>query len=244
MLKHIDLFSGIGGFALAASWTGLLQTTVFCESAKTPQRVLKKNFPQVPIVDDIAKFDGRRHKDAFIISAGYPCQPFSLRGQRKGKADDRDKWAEAFRVISEARPAWVICENVVGHITLGLEKVLLDLDGANYLSQCFIIPASSVNAPHQRERLWIVAHTKRLQQRRQKQCGWKAGRMGGHTQPPAWDETWQDSLRRLRRMDDGLSYRVDRLDGIRNAIVPQVAYAIFDTILKTERLADGHRPPL
>jgi DNA (cytosine-5)-methyltransferase 1 len=235
MLKHIDLFSGIGGFALAASWTGQLKTSVFCENAETPKKVLKKNFPEVPIVEDIANFDGRRHEDAFIVSAGYPCQPFSLRGQRKGSKDDRCKWGETFRVIQEAQPAWVICENVVGHITLGLEKVLSDLDGANYLSQCFIIPACSVNAPHERQRLWIVAHAKRLQQRRQKQCSWTPRRMGRHKKPFSWNTTWQKALCFFRRMDDGLSYRVDRLDGIRNAIVPQIAYIIFETILQTER---------
>lgn len=235
MKKHIDLFSGIGGFALAARWTGQLETTVFCEKAETPQRVLKKNFPNVPIVPDINEFDGRRHTNAFIVSAGYPCQPFSLRGHRKGTADDRDQWAGAFRVIQEARPNWVVCENVCGHITLGLQQVLSDLEGANYISQCFIVPAASVNAPHERQRLWIIAHAKWVQQRRQKQCNGKAGRMGRHQKPVAWHRDWQSALCDFRRMDDGVSYGVDRLDGIRNAIVPQIAFNIFQTILKTEQ---------
>ena len=233
MLKHIDLFSGIGGFALAASWTKYLTTTVFCENAKTPQRVLKKNFPDIPIVNDIAEFDGRRHTDAFIVSAGYPCQPFSLRGKRKGEKDDRNQWDETFRIIQEAQPTWIVCENVVGHITLGLEQVLSDLGRANYISQCFVIPAAGVNAPHQRERLWIVAHSERS---KSQQHG-KVRRVGRAKKSFSWNATWKNALCYFRRVDDGLSYRVDRLEGLRNAIVPQIAYAIFDTILKAENVA-------
>ena len=234
MKKHIDLFSGIGGFALAARWTGQLETAAFCENAETPQRVLKKNFPHVPIIPEIEKFDGRRHTDAFIVSAGYPCQPFSLCGQRKGEADDRNQWQETFRVLQEARPTWLICENVTGHITLGLNTVLADLERADYSAQCFVIPACAVNAPHQRDRLWIVAHAKRHEQRRQKPCDGAAGRMGWRAQPTAWHRGWQSTLRDFRRMDDGLSYRVDRLDGIRNAIVPQIAFNIMQCILATD----------
>jgi len=156
--KLLDLFSGIGGFSLAASWCGI-ETIGFVEIDKFCQKVLRKHWSGVPIYDDITKFDGREFRGtADIVSGGFPCQPFSCAGKRKGKADDRYLWPEMLRVISEVRPRWVIGENVAGFINMGLDDCISDLEGLQYEVQAFVIPACAVNAPHRRDRVWIVAH--------------------------------------------------------------------------------------
>jgi len=154
---HIDLFSGIGGFALAARWAGF-ETVQFVEIDKFCQKVLNKNFPGVPIHDDIKTFHWTE-ASPFILTGGFPCQPFSCAGKRRGKEDDRFLWPEMLRVISEARPTWVIGENVAGFINMGLDDCISDLENQGYEVQTFIIPACAVNAPHRRDRVWIVAHT-------------------------------------------------------------------------------------
>lgn len=180
MMKHIDLFSGIGGFALAAQWAGI-ETVQFVEKDKFCQAVLRKNFPGVPIHGDIYTYayvnrlqeqgteqqaDGIGQSvqtRSFLLTGGFPCQSFSVAGKRRGTEDDRYLWPEMFRVIREARPAWVIAENVRGILTIEqgmvFEQVCVDLEGAGYDVQTFIIPACSVNAPHRRDRVWIVAHS-------------------------------------------------------------------------------------
>jgi DNA (cytosine-5)-methyltransferase 1 len=156
-VKHLDLFSGIGGFALAARNVGW-QTVAFCESEPFCQAVLRKHWPDVPIHDDVRTLDGRAVGPVDIITGGYPCQPFSLAGKRGGSDDDRHLWPEFARLIRELRPRWVLGENVAGHITLGLDDVLADLEGLGYAWEAFVIPAVAVDARHRRERLWIAAY--------------------------------------------------------------------------------------
>ena len=164
MLRVLDLFSGIGGFSLGLERTGGFETAAFCEIEKYPVSQLKKNFPGVPIYDDIKTLTAERLvRDGIdridVITGGYPCQPFSVAGKQRGEKDDRHLWPSMLEIIAQVRPAWVICENVTGHIALGLDKVLLDLETEGYSSRTFIVPACSVNAPHRRDRLWIVAHS-------------------------------------------------------------------------------------
>jgi DNA (cytosine-5)-methyltransferase 1 len=154
----LDLFSGIGGFSLAASWTNQIKTVAFCEIDPFCQKVLKKHWPDVPIFDDITRLRGDDIGTADIITGGFPCQPFSCAGKRRGKEDDRYLWPEMLRVISEARPAWVIGENVAGFIGMGLDDCVSDLENQGYEVQAFVIPACAVNAPHRRDRVWIVAN--------------------------------------------------------------------------------------
>ena len=160
MLKVLDLFSGIGGFSLGLERAGM-ETVAFCEFDKKAQLVLKKHWPDVPIFDDVRELNGKQFEGQAIdlICGGFPCQPFSVAGKREGKEDDRHLWPEYFRLIQEIRPSWVIGENVAGLINLGLDQVLSDLESENYTVQTFNIPACSVNAPHRRDRLWIVAHS-------------------------------------------------------------------------------------
>ena len=160
-LKHLDLCSGIGGFALGLQKTGYFKTIGFCEIDPFCQKVLKKNFPGVPIYSDIKKFkpndEGLRPD---VITSGFPCQPFSTAGRQKGKDDNRNLWKETLRIIKECRPSWFIGENVGGIVKLYLDTILEDLESEGYSqTRCFNISASSIGASHQRARIWIVANT-------------------------------------------------------------------------------------
>ena len=168
MRTHLDLFSGIGGFALAAGWAGY-QTVGFCEIEDYPRRILSKRFPGVPIHGDIRELDGSIYRGVDLITGGYPCQPFSQAGQRKGKEDDRHLWPELRRVVAQARPAFLVAENVAGHITLGLDEVLADLESEGYTGRAIVVPACAVNAPHRRDRVWIVARN--LEHTNRERCG-------------------------------------------------------------------------
>lgn len=157
-LRVLDLFSGIGGFSLGLERTGGFETVAFCEIEEFPRKVLRKHWPKVPIYDDVRTLDATGLGTIDCITGGYPCQPFSYAGKRDGAEDDRHLWPEMSRLIATLRPAWVIGENVAGHITLGLDDVLADLDALGYSAQAFVIPACAVNAPHRRDRIWLVAH--------------------------------------------------------------------------------------
>jgi DNA (cytosine-5)-methyltransferase 1 len=162
-MKVLDLFSGIGGFSLGLERAGF-ETAAFCEIEPFCQKVLKKHWPEVPIYNDITKLtkevlenDGIGTID--LICGGYPCQPFSTAGKRGGAEDERHLWPEMLRLIRTIGPRWVIAENVEGHIKLGLDTVLNDLETEDYTVWPFIIAACAVGAPHQRNRLWIIAHS-------------------------------------------------------------------------------------
>ena len=168
-LKHIDLFSGIGGFSLAFDSTQKIETVAFCEIEEYPQKVLKKNFPGVPIYNDITELvknestrpiwgQGKwQDLECDILTGGYPCQPFSQAGKRKGEEDDRHLWPFMLEIIKQKRPKFIVAENVAGHITLGLDNVLFDLEGEGYSARAVVLPASSVNAHHRRDRVWVIA---------------------------------------------------------------------------------------
>ena len=162
MLKHVDLCSGIGGFALGFSWAGLSHPVLFCDIEPWSRKILAKHWPDVKIAKDVKELandpDGLV-PDSDILSCGYPCQPFSVAGKQRGEEDDRHIWPEIFTIIKAKRPNWIVCENVYGHISMGLDTVLSDLEAESYSCQPFIVPACAVNAPHRRDRLWIVAHT-------------------------------------------------------------------------------------
>lgn len=159
-MTHGSLFSGIGGFDLAASrmgWDNIFQVEIdpFC------RRVLKKNFPDAKQYSDIRDFDGGDFAGKIdIVSGGFPCQPFSVAGKRRGKSDDRTIWGEMLRVVRTILPAWVVGENVAGIISMELDTVLADLESIGYTCQAFVVPACAVNALHRRDRVWIVAHAK------------------------------------------------------------------------------------
>ncbi len=341
-MTHIDLFSGIGGFAIAARWAGF-KTVCFVEIDDYAQAIIKQNFGAVADADeragkrsisqpsertmagchaprlygDIRAFDGTRYRGATMLTGGFPCQPFSQAGKRRGAGDDRALWPEMLRVICEARPAWVVGENVAGFVTMELDNCISDLEREGYAVQPLIIPACAVDARHRRDRVWIVAHRDAglSEQSEQEICtGWDAAGDVGYADGSGFEqrrraepvreaqlaaqcagETLGDSAqggirrgqasgdsgqptqsgedvadaegrseraglcegeqtgergRRLSnsgwaycdwlpepdmgRVAHGVPRRVDRLKGLGNAIVPQVAYEILRGIAEIE----------
>ena len=160
-LTTLDLFAGIGGFALGLEATDFFRTTCFVENEPYCQAVLQYHWPEVPVLGDIKNVQRSDLPDPNpdVIVGGFPCQPFSHAGKQRAQDDPRHLWPEMFRLIRECRPTWVIGENVAGIIKLGLDEVLSDLESEGYATRTFNIPACAVGAPHLRQRLWIVAHS-------------------------------------------------------------------------------------
>lgn len=160
-MNVLDLFSGIGGFSLGLENTGFFKTIAFVEKDKFCQKVLQKNFPNIPIEDEVRNVKGERFK-ADVITGGFPCQPFSVAGKRRGTDDDRYLWDETIRIVSEQKPKWFIGENVDGIINIqnGLvfRQIHDDLESEGFEVQSLVIPASGVGAWHQRKRVWIIGN--------------------------------------------------------------------------------------
>jgi DNA (cytosine-5)-methyltransferase 1 len=325
-VRHIDLFSGIGGFALACKWVwgDEYENVGHSEIEKFPCQVYHKHFSESRCLGDITKIKwwsvitNTESKQAFttkpkglhaepclsniridLITGGFPCQPFSVAGKRRGKEDDRFLWHEMLRAIQEVKPRWILAENVSGIESMALDEVLSSLEVEGY-TNCegrteiipFVIPACAVNAPHRRDRVWIVAHSTRgrisrqgrIQRSRESEradssrtssnteqpdCGsqysahnttsnelsntntngeycekhergnqFRQERRKGASRrsiyEPVWQESWLEVATRLCRMDDGVRNRVDRLKGLGNAIVPQVAEVILRAIKEME----------
>jgi DNA (cytosine-5)-methyltransferase 1 len=234
-LKHFDLFSGIGGFALAARWMGW-ETVQFVEIDEFCQKVLKKNFPNVPIFGDITQFDGTKYKGTIdILTGGFPCQPFSVAGKRKGIEDDRYLWPEMLRAIREIQPRYIVAENVSGLVNwnwgMVFNKVQADLEAQGYEVLPFLLPACAINANHRRDRIWFIAYSKsspRIYENKnegQNSQALQEKRFNGNPK----------SEPSLLGGTDGIPHWVDRIKGLGNAIVPQIAFEIFKAIEKTNK---------
>lgn len=158
-MRHGSLFSGIGGFDLAAKWMGW-ENVFHCEIDKYCQRVLKKRFKNTALHEDIRTTDFSIYKGRIdILTGGDPCQPHSVAGLGKGEADERFLWPEMFRAFRQSQPAWGVNENVVGSVANGvLDRKIDDLESIGYTCQAYNISAESVGALHQRERIWLVAY--------------------------------------------------------------------------------------
>lgn len=163
-MKKLSLFSGIGGDDLASELAEI-ETVCFVENDKFCQKVLRKHWPGVPIIEDVKDVKKEKLKELTgeeyvdIIAGGDPCQPRSIAGQRRGQEDDRDLWPDMFRVIREFKPAWALNENPTGRLTVDFYNVLSDLESVGYETRSFIIPACAVNAVHRRDRLFVVAYS-------------------------------------------------------------------------------------
>jgi DNA (cytosine-5)-methyltransferase 1 len=160
-MRHGSLFSGIGGFDLAAEWCGW-ENVFHCEWNTFGQKVLKHHFPNSISYNDITKTDFTIHRGTIdIISGGFPCQPYSSAGKRLGKEDERHLWPEMLRAIREIQPSWVVGENVRGLTNwnggLVFDEVQTELEAEGYEVLPFLLPACAVNAPHRRDRIWFVA---------------------------------------------------------------------------------------
>lgn len=162
-LTHGSLFSGIGGFDLAAEWMGW-ENIFHCEWNEFGQKILKQYWPNAISYADITKTDFTIHRGTIdILTGGFPCQPFSVAGNRKGEEDSRYLWPEMLRAIREIKPTFIVAENVSGLVTMEngktLEGVFSDLENEGYEVEPCLIPAASVGAWHRRERIWIIAYT-------------------------------------------------------------------------------------
>lgn len=169
ILTHGSLFSGIGGFDLAAEWMGW-ENVFHCEKNGFGRKILNYYWPQSISYHDIKETDFTKHSGQIdVLTGGFPCQPYSNAGKRKGKNDERHLWPEMLRAISEITPRWIVGENVRGIINwdggVVFEEVQSDLENEGYNVQSFLLPACGVNAPHQRYRVWIIAHSKNVHDR-------------------------------------------------------------------------------
>lgn len=237
-LRHGSLFSGIGGFDLAASWMGwenIFQVEIdpFC------QKVLEKNFPSVTRYGDIKEFDGTKYRGAIdVLSGGFPCQPFSYSGRRKGKEDDRYLWPEMLRVIGEVKPTFIVGENVSGSWEL-VDEICSGLEHRGYTTEPFGVEAASVGADHKRFRYWFTAYSSSLRLEGSIQEDASNKKLLGIRQSNSFSRSsigsgvdLQRSDEHLRR-DNGVPNWTHRIKGLGNAIVPQVAFEIFKAIEQT-----------
>ncbi len=236
-MKLLDLFSGIGGFSLAAHWAGI-ETVQFVEKDKDCQNVLSKNFPTIPIHDDIKTYTGTQHSSD-IVCGGFPCQPYSLAGDRKGADDERALWGEMLRIIGEVQPTYILGENVLGLLSqnrgMEIKKIRADLENQNYEVEIVVLPAYAVGFPHSRNRVWVVAYSncERLQ-------GWSKTKQPllARTQP---SELYAQSVCEWKEEDyipkaciygdaDGIPSKLDksRMKALGNSIIPQLAYKFFN----------------
>jgi DNA (cytosine-5)-methyltransferase 1 len=160
-MTHGSLFSGIGGFDLAAEWMGW-ENLFHCEWNEFGQKVLNYYFPNAESFTDITKTDFTKYANRIdVLTGGFPCQPYSLAGKRLGKEDDRHLWPEMLRAIREIKPTWIVGENVYGLVNwnggLVFHEVQADLEAEGYEVFPYVLPAAGVGAPHLRNRVWFVA---------------------------------------------------------------------------------------
>jgi len=228
-----SLFSGIGGLDLGLERAGM---EVIWQSEIDPYacKVLSKHWPAVVNHGDIKNISWGDIVRPDVICGGYPCQPFSLVGNRKGDADERHLWPWVRQAISELRPKYAILENVRGHISLGLDAVLSDLASIGYDAEWTVVRASAVDAPHRRERLFIVAypnkgslvysdvHGSSQEVDRNSRTVFTASRGSSFSESRSRWLSEPD----VGRVANGIPFRVDRLRGLGNAVVPQVAELI------------------
>ena len=294
-MKHLSLFSGIGGIDLAAEWAGF-ESAIMVERDPYCQQVLKKNFPTTQIFDDVTTFNGLELRGTIdLISAGFPCQPHSLAGKRKASADERDLWGEVVRIVGEVQPRWFLGENVTGLLSSEsgrfFGRVVNDLVQMGYRVGWACYGAKDVGAVHRRNRVFIIAYSDLLrrgeyvnQKREQSGC-WRetqclasgydsslqsdvaystskpsnGGGLGEQLCPESQAQesrgrTWQRisggnwrewnttpilyetrTESRIRRANDGLPNRVDRLKCLGNAVVPQQIYPILEEMARFDR---------
>ena len=270
-LTHLSLFTGIGGIDLAAEQAGFT-TAGQVEQNPYALRVLRKRFgrrtPRWTDIKNLTADDFVRRTgidSPTLISGGFPCQPFSCAGKRRGKEDDRYLWPEMFRIVRELRPAWVLGENVAGIVNMELENCCTDLESEGYTVRAFLIPACSIGTLHRRNRLFMVAYPNGSR----KSPGWNNSGMGGigesikktisntksrrrqagendqgYLCPRGWpnelgsggrETDWVQAQSGLDRVLNGVPHRVDRLRCLGNAVVPQQVYPILAGIAQVEK---------
>ena len=245
MYRVLDLFSGIGGFSLGLERAGPFRTVAFCETDGYCRAVLRKHWPTVPIHDDVRTIDTDGVGRVDLVVGGFPCQPWSVAGQKRGAEDDRNLWPAMVALIEDLRPQWAIIENVRGFVNqpMGLQRSLSDLEGIGYEAVTFIIPACSVDAPHRRDRVWIcarnVADTDSERPQGVRPDSYTEGRQEPSERPTGLCNGTASAGRwlpepRFCRVAHGIRNRVHRLRSLGNAVVPQIVTQIGKAILKAD----------
>lgn len=244
MRTHVDLFSGIGGFALAASWAGV-ETIAFAEIEPYAGRVLERHFPGVRNYGDVRSVP---ELSAWLLTGGVPCQPASVAGKRKGAEDDRWFWPEALAVAERGNYEWVLFEQPGGILTLNdglaFEEICIGLEGLGYSVQPFDIPACAVGALHRRQRLWILAHSDRygMERRWHGKAPTENGSRRQGSQAHLFNQRQfaagleSGSESELIRADARLSNWAHRLRCVGNSICPQVAHQIINRMIEAEEM--------
>lgn len=238
-MRHASLFSGIGGFDLAAQWMGW-ENVFQVEIDEFCQKVLAKNFPNTKRYGDIKQFDGTEWAGKVdILSGGFPCQPFSSAGERLGTSDYRHLWPENFRIVRQVQPPIVVAENVHGLVDwaegLVFESVQTDLENEGYEVSSFILPACAVNAAHRRNRVWIIAYNpcfafKESKMDKATRTAQKSRVSTRRLSSGIWTPARETNFSELVGDVYGLPNHLDRIKSLGNAIVPQVAFEIFKAI--------------
>ena len=243
---HLDLFSGIGGFAIAAQQTGW-ETIAFAETDEHASQILKRHWPKIPNLGDVRNVRGI---SADLITGGIPCQPYSTAGKQLGANDPRALWPEMLRIIREGNPTWILVENVAGFVGMALDEVCADMEAEGYETRAYLLPACGVGAWHKRTRCWLVAH--RDCGRRNAQplpsTGAQARDCAAHADGATANSGRKDPWMAEPRMDRvvyGLSRKMDkqRVKLLGNAIVLQVAVVLLEAMAMTRNTQHHDQPP-
>jgi len=240
-MRVLDLFSGIGGFSLGLERAGM-ETVAFCEFDEKCRQVLKKHWPDVPQYTDVRTLtaeqlesDGIR--DIRIVTGGFPCQPYSVAGDRKASKDDRDMAPEFVRLVEDIKPAIAIGENVEGFINLGLDAFLDDLEARGYYSETLVIPSCAVGLPSMERHVWTIStpdeeRCKRITEKSVQILTNMQGQFQGSD--TRISDRWSLPEARVCGVGERAAGRMDRLEQIGNSIPPQVVEVIGRAIMETE----------
>lgn len=230
-MRVLDLFSGIGGFSLGLERAGF-KTVAFCEIEPFCRQVLKKHWPEVPIYEDVRELTAARLESDGItvnaISAGFPCQDVSSAGKQVGLDGARSGlYSEVIRLAGDIRPELIILENVSALLYLGLGRVLGDLAEVGYDAEWHCISASHIGAPHERDRIWIVAYPNSAQ----REGGWLSGGVSEELFNFGGNSWWSDKPA-MDRVANGIPDQSHRLKAIGNAVIPAIPELIGRAIMK------------
>lgn len=246
-MRHVDLFSGIGGFALSATWVwgDEYENVGHSEVEAYPCKVYHRHFPESECLGDITKIDWSRFAGTIdLVTGGFPCQPHSVAGKRQGSGDERDLWSECVRAIRELRPRFALFENVPGLFTSNggrfFERVLSDISASGYDCEWQVLSAAEVGAWHKRERVWILAYANKSvledeairPNKGESLHTVSSEQSNNHHSRTTVPRFSKDLLHEpdFLRNDDGLPNWMDRIQSLGNAIVPQCAAVIMQKI--------------
>ncbi len=245
-MNFIDLCAGIGGFSLGLETAGM-RCVGQVEIDDWCTEILEKHWPGVPRWRDVKIIAPADLPSVELICGGYPCQPFSHAGKRRGQEDDRHLWPYILPLIGELRPAWCLFENVAGHVTLGLDRVLSDLEGLGYATQALVVPACAIGSPQGRDRIWVLSHAdsggreRRVNEKLspKKKRRRNAARSSLLPASRSWiPERYALPTSRLCRGVDGIPRRVDRIRGLGNAVAPRLVYE-FGRAIMSANIGEG-----